>query len=285
MNTSFLASWPEQTTTVLLRILLIVTLGLLLRRALRAITDRLIRPANSAARAAQAREQQTRTVAGLLYSTASGLILAVALLMILPLLGVNVTPVAAAAGLAALAVGFGGQHLVRDLINGFFIVLEDQFVVGDTIRVGDTIGRVEHLTLRRTVLRDAAGALITVPNGDLRAVANLSRDWSQLFVDVTIAADHPSDRALEVLAEACADFRNDADWAAALVDGPRVLGVEALTLAGFTLRVQLRTAPTRQHEVARELRRRIRLRFEQESIPLGGVAHANLAGTPGAPIA
>lgn len=284
MDTSFLAGWPEQTTTVLLRILLIVTLGLLLRRALRAITDRLIRPANSAARAAQAREQQTRTVAGLLYSTASGLILAVALLMILPLLGVNVTPVAAAAGVAALAVGFGGQHLVRDLINGFFIVFEDQFVVGDTIRVGDTIGRVEHLTLRRAVLRDAAGALITVPNGDLRAVANLSRDWSQLFIDVSIAADHPSDRALEALAEACADFRNDADWAAALVDGPRVLGVEALTLAGFTLRVQLRTAPTRQHEVARELRRRIRLRFEQESIPLGGVAHANLAGAPGAPI-
>src|SRR3970282_1145296 len=81
-------------------------------------------------------------------------------------------------------------------------------------------------------------------------VANLSRDWSQLFVDVTVAADHPSDRAIEVLAEACADFRSDPDWAAALVDGPRVLGVESLTLGGVTLRIQLRTAPTRQHDLA-----------------------------------
>lgn len=285
MSGEFLAGWAEQATTVVARILLVVALALLLRRALRILTGRLVRAADSQTRAAQAREQQTRTVAGLLYSTGSGLIFAVALLLILQLLGVNVTPVAAAAGLAGLAVGFGGQHLVRDLINGLFIVFEDQFVVGDTIRVGDTLGRVEHLTLRRTVLRDAQGALITIPNGDLRAVANLSRDWSQLFVDVTVAAEHPSDRAMEVLAETCAEFRADADWAAALVDGPRVLGVESLTLGGVTLRVQLRTAPTRQHDVARELRRRIRLRFEQENIPLGGVWRTNLAGAPGAPAA
>ncbi len=283
MNRELLSGWTEQ-ALVVLRLLLILALAFLLRRALRMITDRLVRTADSPSRAAQAREQQTRTVAGLLYSTGTALILAVAALLALQLLGVNVTPVAAAAGLAGLAVGFGGQHLVRDLINGFFIVFEDQFVVGDTIRVGDTSGRVEHFTLRRTVLRDAHGALITVPNGDLRAVANLSRDWSQLFVDVTIAAEHPSDRALEVLAEACADFRNDTDWSAALLDGPRVLGVESLTSGGVTLRVQLRTAPTRQHEVARELRRRIRLRFEQENIPLGGGGRSNMAGTPGTPV-
>jgi small conductance mechanosensitive channel len=88
---------------------------------------------------------------------------------------------------------------------------------------------------------------------------------------------------MEVLAETCADFRAEADWAAALVDGPRVLGVESLALGGVTLRVQLRTAPTRQHDVARELRRRIRLRFEQENIPLGGVWRTNMAGAPGAP--
>lgn len=277
MEGQLFAGWTQHFSAVGLRLLLILVLLLLLRRALRLLTNRLVRPADAPTRAAQAHELQTRAVAGLLYRAGSGLLLAVALLLALQLLGVNVTPVAAAAGLAGLAIGFGGQHLVRDLINGFFIVLEDQFVVGDTIRVGDTLGRVEHLTLRRTVLRDSAGALITIPNGDLRAVANLSRDWSQLFVDVTIAADHPSDRAIEVLAEACADFRGEPDWSAALVDGPRVLGVESLTLGGVTLRVQLRTAPTRQHEVARELRRRIRLRFEQENIPLGGVAQANLA--------
>jgi len=283
MNTQAITGWTQQAFAIGLRVLVVLVLAFVVRHALRLLTQRLVKQAESQTRAAQAREQQTRTVAGLLFSTGSALILTVALLLVLQLIGINVTPVAAAAGLAGLAVGFGAQHLIRDLINGLFVVFEDQFVVGDTIRVGDMIGRVEHLTLRRTVLRDASGALITIPNGDLRAVANLSRDWSQLFVDVTIAADHPTDRAIEVLAEACSDFRNDADWAAALVDGPRVLGVESLTLGGVTLRIQLRTAPTRQHDVARELRRRIRLRFEQENIPLGGVWRSNMAGAPGPP--
>jgi len=113
------------------------------------------------------REQHTKTLAGLLYSAGTAVIIIGAILMALPEFGFNITPIAAVAGLASLAFGFGAQHLVRDLINGFFVIVEDQFVVGETVRIGGVVGRVEHLTLRRTVVRDIQGALVSIPNGEI----------------------------------------------------------------------------------------------------------------------
>lgn len=257
----------------------ILVIALLLNRLLRGVTKWLVRPATSGARVAQLREEQTRTMAGILYSAGTGLILLAAVLTALPEFGFSITPIAALGGLASLAVGFGAQHLVRDLISGFFIVFEDQFVMGDTIRIGDTIGRVEHLTLRRTVVRDAQGAVVTIANGEIRQVSNLSRDWSQLFVDVQVADEVLVDAALRVLEKACSEFRGDAAWSAALVDGPRVLGVESLGPAGVTLRLQVRAAPNRQYEVARELRRRIISRLGQEQISLSGAQKVELVAT------
>ena len=261
-----------------MRVLGILLDAFLLNRLLRMLTTRLSKPATSPMRVAQLREQQTRTLAGVLYSAGTALILVVAFLTALPEFGFNVTPIAALAGLASVALGFGAQHVVRDMINGFFIVLEDQYVVGDTVRIGDAVGRVEHLTLRRTVLRDAQGALISIPNGEIRQVGNLSRDWSQLFVDVSVSTDAPVDAALAALEKVSAELRADAAWSPALVDGPRVLGVESLTLSGATLRVQVRTALNRQDDVARELRRRIKARFTQEQISLSGVQRIELLG-------
>jgi small conductance mechanosensitive channel len=215
------------------------------------------------------REQQSRTIAGVIYSAGTIIIVVVAVLMALPEFGFNITPLAAAAGLASLAVGFGAQHLVRDFINGFFTVFEDQYVVGDTVRIGDTVGRVEHLTLRRTVVRDALGALVSIPNGDIGKVANLSRDWGQLFLDVLVSSTQPLDTALAAL---------DPAWSPMLVDGPRVLGVEALSANGTTLRLQARTAPNRQDDVARELRRRIQIAFSKRGVELGGVQRMQFLG-------
>ena len=152
------------------------------------------------------------------------MIFAVAILTALPEFGFNVTPVEAAAAVASLALGFGAQNLVKDLINGFFIVFEDQFVIGDLIQANGETGRVEYFTVRRTVIRNANGAMVTIPNGLLGQVANLSRDWSQVFVDVTVPSDELVGRALATLEKVSNDFRNDAEWSRALVDGPRVLG-------------------------------------------------------------
>src|SRR2546429_134801 len=150
--TNHLFQWTEFALGHGARLLTILLIALLLIRVLRILTRRLIAAASneSATRVARMRERQTRTLAGIIYSAGTAIIVIVAALMALPEFGFNITPVAAAAGLASLSIGFGAQHVVRDFINGFFTVLEDQYVVGDVVRIGDVLGRVEHLTLRRT---------------------------------------------------------------------------------------------------------------------------------------
>ena len=164
MSSSF-NHWLELTLPNALHLLGILAIALVLTRLLRAVTNLLIKPAAAPTRTAQLREQQTRTLAGVLYSTGSKVVWAVALLTSLHEFNIDILPAVTLAGLASLAVGFGAQSLVRDVITGFYIVLEDQYVVGDTIQIGETVGRVEHLTLRRTVLR---GAGVTMALGDGR---------------------------------------------------------------------------------------------------------------------
>src|SRR5256885_6459760 len=255
----------------------IFVIALVMNRILRAITNLLINRAASQTRAAQVREQQTRTLAGVLYGAANKVIWAVALLTALSDFGINVTPVATLAGLASLALGFGAQNLVRDIITGFYIVLEDQYIVGHTIQFADYAGRVEHLTLRRTVLRDARGALVTIANGEIRTVSNLSRDWSQAFVDVSLAPECPIEKTMQALETAAAALRGDPAWSQTLVDGPRILGVHSFDRSSPTVPLQVRTAPTRQDEVARELRRRIQVEFQKQGIPISSVHRIELA--------
>ena len=263
------------------RLLTILLIALLLIRVLRMVTRRLIAVAGSesAVRVARMREQQTQTLAGILYSGGTAIIVIVAVLMALPEFGFNVTPVAAAAGLVSLSIGFGAQHLVHDFINGFFTVLEDQYVVGDIVRIGDVVGRVEHLTLRRTVVRDPQGAVVTIPNGEITKVANLSRDWGQVFLDTIVASDQPLDEALNTLEALASDFRADPSWSPLLLDGPRVLGVESLSANGTTVRLQVRTAAMRQDDVARELRRRVQMELAGRGIQVGGVQRMQLVVT------
>jgi small-conductance mechanosensitive channel len=270
--------WLETAGTRGVRVLVIVLIAMILARMLKALTTRLVHIAKGQSRASQMREQQTRTVAGLVYSVGATVIVAGAILMALPEFGFDVTPFEAAAAVGSLALGFGAQSLVKDIINGFFIVLEDQYVVGDLIQVNGETGRVEYLTLRRTVLRNLAGAIVTLPNSLVGQVANLSRDWSQVFVDVTVPSDEMVGRALATLEKVAGDFRNDADWSPAIVDGPRVLGVESLSLEGTVLRLQVRTILNHKDDVARELRRRIKLAFEELAIPLSRTHQVQLKG-------
>ena len=277
MTESF-KSWTEIAQTRGLRILAILIIAFVVARLLKAFTNRLVEAAKSSTRIAQMREQQTRTMAGILYSAGIFIIVAVSILTALPEFGFNVTPLEAAAAVASLAFGFGAQHLVKDLINGFFIVFEDQFVVGDLIQVNSELGRVEYLTLRRTMIRNTAGALVTISNGLIGQVSNFSRDWSQVFVDVTVPSEEHIGRALATLEKVTGDLRNDPDWSPALVDGPRVLGVESLSLDGNVLRTQVRTVLNRKEDVARELRRRIKLGFEQSRIPTSQLQRVTLQG-------
>jgi small conductance mechanosensitive channel len=272
--------WTDIAAERGIRILAILLIALILNRLLRSLTRRLIPTGGTEGlgRVARLHEQHVKTLAGLMYSAGTAVIVVGAILTALPEFGFNVTPIAAAAGLASLAIGFGAQHLVRDLINGFFIIIEDQFVVGEIVRLGTVVGRVEHVTLRRTVIRDIQGAVVSIPNGDISQVSNLSRDWGQVFVDISIPQEASSDTALAALERVCAELRADASWSPVLVDGPRALGVESFGPVGATLRLQLRTVPGRQDDAARELRRRIQNRFEQEHIRWGGVHRVEIVG-------
>ncbi len=276
---SLLVHIPESLVASAFHLLLILVVTLAVNRLLRLATNLLVKPAASQARAAQAREQQTRTLSGVLYSAASKIVWAVALLTAVQEFGINVTPVASLAGLTGLALGFGAQNLVRDIITGFYIILEDQYVIGDTIQVGETLGRVEHLTLRRTVVRDPRGALVTISNGDIRTIANLSRDWSQAFVDVTVSPLVAQERTMLALDAAATELRNDPSWSQALVDGPRILGLQSFDQTVSVVRLQVRTAPSRQDDVARELRRRIQLEFQKQGIPLSNVQRVELVNS------
>jgi moderate conductance mechanosensitive channel len=277
-NTSTFTRWSEFTLRNGLHVLGIIAIALILNRLLRVVTNLVIKRAASQTRAAQAREQQTRTLAGLLFSAGTKIVWGIALLTAMPEFGINVTPIATLAGLASLAIGFGAQNLVRDIITGFYIVLEDQYIVGDTIQVADTIGRVEHVTLRRTVVRDARGALVTIANGDIRTVANLSRDWSQAFVDISLSPDAPLEQTLRSLESAAAELRADPAWSKTLVDGPRILGVQSFDRNATTVRLQVRTLPNHQDEISRELRRRIHVELQRQGIPVSIVQRFEFAG-------
>ncbi|MGA8222971.1 MAG: mechanosensitive ion channel family protein [Candidatus Acidiferrales bacterium] len=273
-----IARWEKLAAAPALRVLAVLIIAFIVARILKALTNKLIELAKSPSRMAQMREQQTRTMAGLLYSTGIFVVIIVTVLMVMRECGFDISPVEAAAAVGSVALGFGAQNLIKDLINGFFVVFEDQYVVGDLIQLNNELGRVEHLTLRRTVIRNPAGALVTIPNSLVGQVANLSRDWSQVFVDVTVPSDELVGRALATLEKVSGDFRGDADWSPALVDGPRVLGVESLSLDGTALRLQVRTVLNRKDDVARELRRRIKIGFEQSRIPLSHAHKITLLG-------
>lgn len=277
MSDSF-TRWLQTAGKISLRLAVIAFFALFLARLLKAFTSRLVQISRSQARSGQLREQQTRTMAGLLYHIGSTIIVVIAILMALEVFDFNLAPAIATAGLASVAIAFGAQSLLKDVINGFFIVFEDQYVVGDLIQLNSEIGRVEHLTLRRTVIRNAAGAIVTVPNSLVGQVANLSRDWSQAFVDVTVPSEEMVGPAMAALEKVAADFRNDADWSAAIVDGPRVLGVESLSLDGIVVRLQVRTILNRKEDVAREMRRRIKMGFEEAGIPLTHMHKVTLQG-------
>ena len=276
---SLLSEIPTLTVSNLLRLVVIVAAAVLINRLLKLLTQSTVKAAASQTRAAQAREQQTRTLAGVVYSGTSKVVWALAVLVAAQEFGFNVWPILVVMAVVGVAAGFGARDVVRDVISGFSIILEDQYALGDTIQVGETVGRVEHLTMRRTVVRDGRGALVTLANGEIRTVGNLSRDWSQAVVDIALSSAVPQERALQALDAAATELRNDPSWSQALVDGPRILGLQSYDQNGSTVRLQVRTAPARHEDVSRELRRRIQLEFQRQGIPLSNVQRVELVNS------
>ena len=179
----------------------------------------------------------------------------IALLMILGELGIQLGPLLATAGIGALAVGFGAQSLVKDVISGFFIILENQYRIGDAIEVAGVSGLVESVSLRRTVLRDLEGKVHTIPNGEIKIVSNLSKEWARSVLDVGISYREDVDHVLEILGQIGSELAAEEPWKSAILELLQVFGVEPSGDSQLVIRVVAKTVPPKQWEVGRELRK------------------------------
>jgi moderate conductance mechanosensitive channel len=212
-----------------------------------------------------AREQRAKTAAKLFRSVGRAVLVIVTVLLVLGQLGFNIGPLLASAGVVGLAVSFGSQSLVRDFVTGFFLQLEHQFALGDVVRIGAFEGTVENITLRLLYLRDASGALHIIPNGQITQVTNLTRAWGRVAVDVEVAW-RDADRAERAVTQAATGLGADPAWADALLDPPRVTGIEKIGGGAITLRTIARVDPYRRDDVARDLRLRIKRALDEAGI-------------------
>lgn len=229
-----------------------------------AIVEDFISPARS-----QRLTLRVSTFSRVLRNIVAAACVAIALLSILSTIGVNLAPVLAGAGILGLAISFASQNLIKDMINGFLILSEDQYAVGDVIQIDKFSGLVEHMNLRITQLRNSEGRLITIPNGSISVVENLSKDWSRVDLAITIAYDANVDRSLELIQQVGAEMSRDLTWQSRIPEPPEVLGVDEFNNAGVTIRIWIKTAPLEQWKVAREFRRRLKFALDANGIAIG----------------
>ena len=273
-----------------LAVTMIILVGLVIRWLLHRVVDRVVRQASegglgdkvsrfSFGKAAEATEaqnaiasarrtQRAQTMGDLLKSIITGLLVAIIGTMVLSEVGVNIAPIIASAGIVGVAIGFGAQSLVKDFFSGIFMIVEDQFGVGDVVDVGEAIGTIEAVTLRVTRLRSLDGTVWYVPNGEIMRVGNLSQNWSRAVIDVGVAYESDIGQAIDVLTAVGAEMWEDEEWRELLIEAPEVTGVEGLGADSIDLRLMVKTAPLQNWKVARHLRRRIKARFDEEGIEI-----------------
>lgn len=252
------------------RLAIIAVGSLVLVRLLKLVSDRVVRAVTEeGAGQVSEREKRALTLAGIVKTVGTTVIAIIATMMGLQELGLDITPVIAGAGVVGLAVGFGAQSLIKDVIAGFFIILEGQFAVGDVIKTGEISGRVERLNLRVTILRDfSSGAVHFIPNSELKIVSNLTKEWSRVALDIGVAYHEDIDRVVGVLQRIGQALARDEQMGSLILEPPEVLGIESFGESQVTIRVLVKTLPQRQWEVARDLRRRIKATFEKEGIEM-----------------
>lgn len=213
-------------------------------------------------------KKRAQTLGNILRHTFLIVIFFIAILMILGELGIQLGPLLATAGIGALAIGFGAQGLVKDVISGFFIILENQYRIGDAIEVAGVSGLVESVSLRKTVLRDLEGRVHTVPNGEIKVVSNLSKEWSRAVVDIGISYRDDVDHIIDLLGQIGRELAEEEPYQSAILESPQILGVERFGESQLVIRMIVKTMPLKQWEVGRELRRRIKNRFDEKGIQI-----------------
>jgi small conductance mechanosensitive channel len=264
-----ISRWTIEHVPNALRIVLILLVALALSKLFRSLISRLEHMADDDdPLTLSEREKRARTLGRILRQAVGVLVWSIAGMLVLGEIGVDLKPILAGAGIAGLAVGFGAQTLVKDLIAGFFILLENQFRVNDVIRTAGVEGMVDAMNLRTTVLRDAEGRVHVIPNGSIEVVTNLTREGCRALLDVGVAYEEDVDRCLEVLRGVGAEMVRDPVHGPMLRGPFQVLGIERLEASAVILRVWVETRPHHRWDVQREMRRRIKNAFDEAGIEI-----------------
>ena len=269
-----------------LRIVLIIVLAVLAHQVVRRLIKRLTRSMRERGvqRLARLRSRgplgqtgeldvqrasmRTETIGGVLRSVSGVAIALIAAMLVLGEFGISLGPLLAGAGVAGVALGFGAQKIVQDVLSGLFMLIEDQYGIDDVVDIGEAIGTIEGIGLRTTRLRDIYGTLWHVPNGEIRRVGNMSQEWAQALLDIRVAYGTDADEAAAVMLRAAEELRAEEDWAPLCYDDPSIWGVQDLAEDGVVIRLAVRVAPLTQWQVERELRRRIKAAFDAQGIEI-----------------
>ena len=279
-----LNDWKQDTFDFLRRdaprIVGVLLVAFILTRLLKMLSRHLINLSKREGLPSGVRSQQFRTLSSVTYSVGVFIVVFWAAMAILQRLGINVAPLLASAGIAGLAIGFGAQTLVKDFINGFFILVENQYDLGDTIKIAGVQGVVETMTLRRTVLRADDGSQNTIPSSQVTIVSNLTRDWTQLPMHVSVAYGVDSDRVIQLLKDVANDVAGDPQFADRIVGKPDVPGIDKVSGSEVEYLLLVKTKPGSQYPVGRELRRRIKTAFEKNGIEPGNPNRVYVVDAP-----
>jgi small conductance mechanosensitive channel len=266
-------------------IVIIIVVGLLFRWLVNRAIDRVVRRASAGTvpgviagtkagavladlrpGAGERRQQRAQTMGSILKSIAGGVIIAIVIVMALDQVGVNIAPIIASAGILGIALGFGAQNLVKDFLSGIFMIMEDQYGVGDSVDLGEAVGTVEAVGLRVTRVRDVDGTVWYVRNGEILRVGNQSQNWARTVLDITVAYESDLDQVQQLLQEEATAMFEDERYHDIIIEAPEVWGVERFDKDGAVVRVVLKTAPLQQWPVARAMRQRIKSRFDEAGI-------------------
>ena len=254
------------------RILIILIISAALYFALRKLVPHFlhltIKKRKRGKKAEEELEKRIKTLSRVFVFTGLVLIVAVAAFMILAELGINITPLLAGFGIAGIAIGFGAQYLIRDIIGGLFVILENQYNVGDVVRMAGIAGIVEEINLRRTVLRDLDGIVHFIPNGESGVASNFTREWSRVNLNISVAYGEDLDHAISVINRVCAEMAEEPYWKGLILKIPEVLRVDNLGDSGIDIKILGDTKPIRQWETMGEIRKRIKKAFDEEGIEI-----------------
>ncbi len=255
---------------VVSRIVLIVIVALIIQKIASGVIGKTIKLATVRHKGEEKEEFEQRidTISGVFAATVGVIVWALTSFIVLSELGINIAPILTGAGIAGLAVGFGAQNLVRDIISGIFILLENQYSKGDVVKIADTAGLVEDINLRRTVLRDLDGIVHYVPNGEITKASNFTQEYSKINLNVEVSYETNLDHAIKVINEVGKKLAKDKEFSPMIREAPEVLRVDNLGESGVEIKIVGVTRPIKQWDVMGELRKRVKEAFDKEGIEI-----------------